>query len=91
MSSEIELQHKSEIADAELGVAEELGWAIAFLAGVIVYLKWSNWLIVLPVVFGAYLLAVYRYRRRAACEEEKYFRVAGLGKYYVDKKTMNDI
>lgn len=81
MTPEVKLQHQSAVADAELGVAEELGWAVALLAGVATYLNWGSWLIALPVAVGAYVLAVFRYRRRAARAEDEYFRAAGLGKY----------
>jgi len=81
MASLTELEHQSEVADAELGVAEELGWPLAMLAGLAAYLKWDNGLLTLPIAIGAYVLAIYRYRRRVAHAEDKYFRAAGLGKY----------
>ena len=87
MTLKSDLQHQSEVADARLGVAEELGWAVAIFAGVSVYLKWDSWLFALAVAIGAYLLAVYRYRRRAAQAEDKYFRAAGLGKYASNQGT----
>ena len=76
-----ELQHESELADARLGVAEELGWAIAFLAGLVVYLKWDTWMGGIATGVGAYWLATFQYRRAAAKSEDEYFREAKLGKY----------
>lgn len=86
---EAELQHQSEVADAELGVAEELGWAVAALAGLAAHLRWGAWLVTVPIAVGAYVLSIYRYRKRAAAAEDTYYRVAGLGKY-VGTRTSND-
>lgn len=80
MDIDEELQHKSEIADARLGVAEELGWPIAFLAGVAVHFQWGSWIAAIAAAIMAYWLATYRYRRSAAKAEDSYFRQAGLGK-----------
>ncbi|MBI4809604.1 MAG: hypothetical protein HY799_11735 [Nitrosomonadales bacterium] len=71
----------SQVADAELGVAEELGWAIAVFAALATYLKWESWLLTAAVGVSAYVLAIYRYRKRAAVAEDIYYRAAGLGKY----------
>jgi hypothetical protein len=81
MTPDSDLQRQSEVADAELGVAEELGWPLAILAGLVIYLKWDSWLVGVAIAIGAYVLAIYRYRRRAAKAEDRYFRAAGLGKY----------
>lgn len=83
MPTELELKHLSNVADAELGVAEELAWPLAILAGLLVHFKWDSWLLSVPVAIGAYVLAVYRYRRRAAAAEDQYFRAACLGKYAI--------
>jgi hypothetical protein len=87
--SEVELQHQCEVADAELGVAEELGWAVAALAGLAAHLKLETWLVTVPIAIGAYVLSIYRYRRRAATADDNYYRVTGLGKY-VGTRTSND-
>lgn len=81
MTPEEELEQQSAIANAALGVAEDLGWAVALLAGLAAYLKWDSWLVTFPVTAGAYMVAIYRYRRRAAQAEDSYFRAARLGKY----------
>lgn len=81
MSNHVELQRHSELADAKLGVAEELGWIIAILAGVSSYLKLQSWLAGVAVAAVAYFLVTYRYRQQAAAAEDAYFRAAGLGKY----------
>lgn len=74
-------EHLSKLADAELGVAEALGWAVAGFAGLAVHLAYGIWLMTIPVAIGSYILATHRYRKRAAKAEDEYFRSAGLGKY----------
>ena len=81
MQTESELDHLSKVADAELGVAEELAWPLAILAGLVAHFYWDNWLLSVPVAIGAYVLAIYRYRRRSAAAEDRCLRAAGLGKY----------
>ena len=76
-----ELEQDSRVADAELGVAEELGWGIAVLAGLACGLHTHNWVLSLPFGAAAYWLVTLRYRRRAAAIEDRYFRAAKLGKY----------
>ena len=78
---ENELKHLSEVADAQLGVAEELGWPLSISVGIAVHLQWSNWLFTALSVVGTYVLAIYRYRRHSAQAEDAYYRAAGLGKY----------
>ncbi len=84
-----ELEHLSQVADAKLGVAEELGWAVAILAAAVVHLKWESWLLTICSAIGSYVLAVYRYRKRAADAEDNYFRAAGLGKYVSKREGSN--
>ncbi len=76
-----ELQQQSQLADARLGVAEELGWVIAILAAAVVQLQWQNWLFTTPAGVVAYVLVVLRYRKQAATAEDRYFRAERLGKY----------
>lgn len=81
MSTDEELEHRSAIADARLGVAEHLGWTIAFLVGLAVYLRWNTWIGAVAAAAVAYWLATFEYRRAARKAEDAYFRQAGLGKY----------
>ncbi|MEJ8840457.1 hypothetical protein [Ramlibacter sp. AN1133] len=90
MDGNEELQNQSELADARLGVAEELGWAVAFLAGLVVYLRWDTWLGGVAAAVVAYWLATFQYRRAAAKAEDAYFRQAGLGKY-VPRRGESDV
>lgn len=81
MATETGLQQLSELADARLSVAENLGWPLAALAATSVYLKWESWLLALCVAVVGYVLTTMKYRRDAATAEDEYFRIAGLGKY----------
>jgi len=90
MNHDEALQHDSELADARLGVAEELGWAVAFLAGLIVYLKWDTWMGGIAGGVAAYWLATFQYRRAAAKAEDAYFRQAGLGRY-AGRRSESDV
>ncbi|MBE0548209.1 MAG: hypothetical protein IH627_11270 [Rubrivivax sp.] len=75
------LRLAAELADAELGVAEELAWPLAVFAAIAAHLKWQSWLITVACAASAYCLAIYRYRRKQAKAEDAYFRAASLGKY----------
>jgi hypothetical protein len=76
-----DLERASELADARLGVAEDLGWPVALLSGLLVLIKFDSWLLALAGAVATYFLATWRYRRGAEAAEDKYFRAAGLGKY----------
>lgn len=77
---ESELRHLSEIADAELGVAENLGWwGAIFLAGGVAQ-RW-NWWIGIPLGLLWYYIITRRYRTKQAKAEDDYYRAAKLGKY----------
>lgn len=70
LQTDTELDCLSRIADAELGVAEELGWHIAFLAGLSVHLIWENWLVTVVTAIFMYFVSVYRWQKKAS-EAEK--------------------
>ena len=81
MTTEEQLQHRSEMADARLGVAEELGWFVVLLVVAVVQLKWDTWVGGMAVAAFAYYFLTLSYRRSAAKAEDDYFRAAHLGKY----------
>jgi cbb3-type cytochrome oxidase subunit 3 len=85
MADATSLEQLSKIADAELGVAEELGWAIAILFAAVVQFLLSSWVLSIAGGFCSYVFAVYRYRKRAAIAEDNYFKAAGLGKYFMSQ------
>ena len=79
--TETELKCQSDLADARLGVAEELWWPMAILAAIAIHMQWDNWLLTAASVIAVYFLVTHRYRRAADKAEDEYFRVAHLGKY----------
>lgn len=81
IAAEDDLQHKSEIADARLGVAEEMAWPLALMGGTAAYLALSSWLLSAGVAIAVYVVACFRYRREADRAEDAYHRVARIGKY----------
>jgi uncharacterized membrane protein len=87
--TETELQHQSELANARLGVAEELWWPMAIVAAAAAHLKWDDWFLTIAVVVAAYFLVTYRYRRAADKAEDEYFRVARLGKHASPSREEN--
>lgn len=72
------LRTASELADAQLGVAEQLAWPLASFAAIASHLKWQTWLVTGACAVGSYCLAVYKYRRRRAKAEDAYLRAASL-------------
>jgi len=76
-----DLERASVIADAELAVAEHLGWVIAVLAGAAMQLAWAQWLVSALAAAAGYGLATFHYQRKAAKAEDAYHRAIGFGKY----------
>jgi len=85
--SEIEL--RSMLADARLGVADNLSWSCALFASPGVFMLTKSWLITIAMFGLVYYLASYKYRREASVAEDAYNRSAELGKYIV-VKNKND-
>lgn len=85
-----QLEINSKLEDARLDVAEELGWPFAILTCVTAYLYFDNWWIPVISVPATYYSVTYRYRRRAEVAEDKYFQVAGLGKYFDATRVKSD-
>lgn len=90
MSDQLELQHQSELADARLSVAENLGWSMSILGATVAQLMWGNWFLTVPILVAVYFLVTLKYRREAAKAEDTYYRVAGLGKYAIQKIDNDD-
>lgn len=84
MTTELELQHRSEVADAKFGVADDLGWLAAGFAAAATHLKWDSWLLAVGAAVVIYILCTYPYRRDAAAAEDNYYRAAKRGKYYTE-------
>ena len=81
MSTELEFEHRSQIADAKLGVAEDLGWLVAILFAVVVHQKWESWLFTIMAAIVSYISAIYKYRKDSLKAEDEYYQIANLGKY----------
>jgi len=75
-----DLEHVSNLADARLGVAEELGWYAAVATAVALGLKWEWWVGVVAL-FPVYYFITLRFRTAAAKAEDAYFRDAKIGRY----------
>lgn len=82
MPSVEQLEIASREADLQLGVAEDLGWVIAMLAGVVLHLFFGHWLAFVPGAALGYLGATWSYRRRARAAEQAYYQAANLGPYF---------
>jgi hypothetical protein len=70
-----ELEKRAEIAEARLGVAEDIESAAAKLA-------WGSWLIAIAVGIISYIGITHRYRREESRATDAYHRAAGLGDHY---------
>ena len=76
MSEEDRLEHQMEIADARLGVAEDMGFWLAILLAVLVYREWGSWLATIAVGVVGYFGATYEYRREDKLAEDAYVEVS---------------
>lgn len=76
------LEIQAEIALQKLGVAEELGWGIAALSAMVVYLKWGGWLWPAVAFIASYFLVTLRYRRSETAAADAYERASGTGKHF---------
>jgi len=74
------VEHRMELADAKLGVAEDLGWVAAGFAAVAMYLLLESWLAAIGAFVVIYLIATYRYRREKKAATDAYKRATGAGK-----------
>lgn len=79
-----ELERRCQIADARLGVAEEIGWAAASFAGLAAWLHWQAWWGGLGVAIAVYILAIWRYSQESKASWDAYERATRTGKYAFD-------
>jgi hypothetical protein len=59
VETEAELQKRVEIAQAKLGVAEELRWPLAGCCGLLTYVVSHSWLLAIAAGVAAFYLAAY--------------------------------
>jgi hypothetical protein len=86
------LERLSEIADAKLGVAEDLRWIIAVLVAALVYERTDHSFIYAAVAFvAAFALTVYEFREAATKAEDAWLRATSLGKYAPRAETTDEV
>lgn len=87
---EDDLEWLSKLADARLGVAEELGWYAAIAIAVAIGLKLEWWAGVVAL-YPVYYVVTLQYRKTAERAEDAYFRHAKIGRYgYLRQETSSD-
>ena len=84
--SEHELEVASKVADAQLGVAEHLGFYIALLSGSTIHLLWDKWYVSMGAAVCSYMVVTMQYHGRANAAQTAYFKAAGLGAYRSAKR-----
>ena len=77
-----ELEQRHEITASARSVAEDLGWIIAWLFGIVIQDTWGHWWISLPAGLASYFVVTHRYCKVEEAAEDAYYRAAGLGPYY---------
>ncbi|MDH3692895.1 MAG: hypothetical protein OEU36_25995, partial [Gammaproteobacteria bacterium] len=75
-----EVERRSELAHAKLGVAKDLGWVAAGFAAVAMYLLLESWLLAIGAFIVIYLIATYRYRKERKAATDACERATGSGK-----------
>ncbi len=78
------VEHRMELADAKLGVAEDLGWVAAGFAAVAMYLLLESWLAAIGAFVLIYVVATYKYRKDDKAATDAHERATGTGKYRED-------
>lgn len=74
------LEHRSEVADARLDVAEDFGWAVAGLSALLAGVSW-HWLAGVVALLPVYFTITRPYRAEATRAEDAFHSAAGTGKY----------
>ncbi len=78
------IHHRMELADAKLGVAEDLGWVTAGFGAVAMYLLLESWLAAIGASALIYVVAIYKYRKDEKAATDAYERATGTGNYRKD-------
>ena len=69
-----EIENRMELADAKLGVAEELGFAAAGFAALWVYVLSDSVLLAIGAFAFLYLAAKYKYKQEVKAAEDAFER-----------------
>lgn len=75
------LAFRCQIADAKLGVAEELGWFAALFGAAATYFKLNSWFAAIAVGIVIYFIARYRYNRESDTAWDAYKMATKSGEY----------
>jgi hypothetical protein len=75
------LERASEIADAQLAVAEQFAWPVGCLAGALAYVGLHSWAWGVAAFVVGFLGSVLPVRRVADRAEDEYFKAAEIGPY----------
>lgn len=86
MLTESELEQRCKIAEAKLGVAEQLRLPMASLAGLLAYSYWKSWIISFVVIVVFMYIVPYWYDKDYEKKMDDYEKFTGTGKYCNHKK-----
>ena len=81
-SAEISAERACDIADARLGVVEDLRWYIAFLLSCCVYLRWDSWIGAVLIYWVPIFLLPHFYAKESDAAHDQLERLTGTGKYW---------
>jgi hypothetical protein len=88
MTPEEELETKTRVADARLGLVEDLRWTIAPLAAIAVQHYWHTWPISVGVGIIAFFAIPYPFSKESDRAQDAYERFTGTGKYWRSKEQI---
>lgn len=75
------LRRASELADAQLEVAEVFAWPMAGLSAALAYVTLHHWAWAVVAYVGGFVVSVYSMRKASDNAEDAYFKAAKLGNY----------
>lgn len=77
----IAAERACDIADARLGIVEDLRWSIAFLVSCCVYLLWHSWIAAILIYWVPFFLLPYQVAKESDAAHDRLERLEGTGKY----------
>jgi hypothetical protein len=86
MITETELETRLRIAEARLGVAEELRWFISPLAGIAAQQFWHSWPLSAAVAIIAIFAVPYPFSKAYDKAQDEHEKFTGTGKYWRPKE-----
>lgn len=85
MKIDTEFELRFKIAEAKLGVAEQLRVPIAGLAAMLAYSYWDSWFIALGIAVALFFIVPYGFSKEYDKASDEYEKATGTGKYYRPK------